>query len=871
MGKSLVIVESPAKAKTINKYLGKDFVVKSSVGHIRDLPVSGSSHRNEKTSKDKASKDKAEKKVKRSEKQVLVDRMSVDPYNGWKAHYEILPGKERVVNELKKLAKDADMIYLATDLDREGEAIAWHLKDVIGGDDDKYRRVVFNEITKTAIQNAFKHPAMLDMDRVNAQQARRFMDRVVGFMVSPLLWKKVARGLSAGRVQSVAVRLVVEREREIHAFIPEEYWELYADLKTANQEKLTMQVTHYKDDAFEPKDQVAIDIALAELNNKQYQVTNIEEKPTKSNPTAPFITSTLQQAASTRLGFGVKKTMMLAQRLYEAGYITYMRTDSTNLSQDALNMVRDYIGKNYGDKYLPKSPNVYTSKKNSQEAHEAIRPSDVNISATSLSDVDVDAVKLYQLIWRQFVACQMTSAEYNSITVTVKAGDFTLKAKGRTLRFDGWTKVQSQLSKNNEDKMLPAVSVEDILELLSLNPDQHFTKPPARYNEASLVKELEKREIGRPSTYATIISTIQDRGYVRLDNRRFYAEKIGEIVTDRLSENFNDLMSYDFTARMEHALDEIANKKQEWREVLDQFFEDFSQHLEIAEQDPDRGGMQLNPLVLTPEIKCPNCGREMGIKTAGTGVFLACSGYALPPKERCKQTINLIPEHETLNILEEAETAETNALRALKRCPKCHTAMDSYLLDNERKLHICGNNPICDGSLVEKGTFKVKSYDGPIIECEKCGSEMHLKSGRFGLYMGCTNQDCKNTRKILKNGDVAPPKEDPVDLPELKCSKSDAHFVLRDGASGIFLAAHNFPKSRETRAPLIEELQRFKYRLPEKFIYLTEAPSHDPNGNPSIVRFSRKNKEQYVTSEVNGKSTGWVMKYVHGKWVDSKK
>jgi DNA topoisomerase I len=866
MGKSLVIVESPAKAKTINKYLGKDFVVKSSVGHIRDLPVSGSSQRNEKTTKDKA-----EKKVKRSEKQVLVDRMSVDPYNGWKAHYEILPGKERVVDELKKLAKDADMIYLATDLDREGEAIAWHLKEVIGGGDDKYRRVVFNEITKTAIKNAFNHPAMLDMDRVNAQQARRFMDRVVGFMVSPLLWKKVARGLSAGRVQSVAVRLVVEREREIHAFIPEEYWELYADLKTADQEKLTMQVTHYKDDVFEPKDRVAIDIALAELNNKQYQVVNIEEKPTKSNPTAPFITSTLQQAASTRLGFGVKKTMMLAQRLYEAGYITYMRTDSTNLSQDALNMVRDYISENYGEKYLPESPNVYRSKKNSQEAHEAIRPSDVNIQATALSDVDVDAIKLYQLIWRQFVACQMTSAEYNAITITVKAGDFTLKAKGRTLRFDGWTKVQSQLNKNNEDKLLPAVSVKDVLALLNLNPDQHFTKPPARYNEASLVKELEKREIGRPSTYATIISTIQDRGYVRLDNRRFYAEKIGEIVTDRLSENFNDLMSYDFTARMEHALDEIANKKQEWREVLDQFFEDFSQHLAIAEQDPDKGGMQLNPLVLTPEIKCPNCGREMGIKTAGTGVFLACSGYALPPKERCKQTINLIPEYETLNILEEAETAETNALRALKRCPKCHTAMDSYLLDNERKLHICGNNPICDGSLVEKGSFKVKSYDGPIIVCDKCGSEMHLKSGRFGLYMGCTNQDCKNTRKILKNGDVAPPKEDPVDLPELKCTKSDAHFVLRDGASGIFLAAHNFPKSRETRAPLVEELQRFKFRLPEKFIYLTQAPSHDPNGNPTIVRFSRKSKEQYVTSEVNGKSTGWIMKYVHGKWIDGKK
>ena len=358
---------------------------------------------------------------------------------------------------------------------------------------------------------------------------------------------------------------------------------------------------------------------------------------------------------------------------------------------------------------------------------------------------------------------------------------------------------------------------------------------------------------------------------MRLDNRRFYAEKIGEIVTDRLSENFNDLMSYDFTARMEQALDEIANKKQEWREVLDQFFSDFSDHLEIAEQEPDKGGMQLNPLVLTPEIKCPNCGREMGIKTAGTGVFLACSGYALPPKLRCKQTINLIPEHETLNILEEGDTAETDALRALKRCPKCHTAMDSYLLDSERKLHICGNNPICDGFIVEKGNFKIKSYEGPIIECEKCGSEMHLKSGRFGLYMGCTNTDCKNTRKILKNGEVAPPKEDPVDLPELKCTKSDAHFVLRDGASGVFLAAHNFPKSRETRAPLIEELQRFKDRLPEKFLYLTEAPNKDPDGNLAIVRFSRKSKQQYVTSEVNGKSTGWVMQYVDGKWVNSKK
>ncbi|MCO6524345.1 MAG: type I DNA topoisomerase, partial [Candidatus Schmidhempelia sp.] len=405
MGKSLVIVESPAKAKTINKYLGKEFIVKSSIGHIRDLPVSGSKRNI--LAQDTEDK-KVKTKVKRTPEQVLVDRMGVDPYHDWQANYEILPGKERVVGELKKLAKDADTIYLATDLDREGEAIAWHLKEVIGGDDEKYRRVVFNEITKTAIQNAFHSPAKLDIDRVNAQQARRFMDRVVGFMLSPLLWKKVARGLSAGRVQSVAVRLVVEREREIRAFVPEEFWELHANLLTINKAKLSMQVTHFKDDVYKPKNQQDIDLALNLLKNKPYKVTERELKPTKSRASAPFITSTLQQAASTRLGYGVKKTMMLAQRLYEAGYITYMRTDSTNLSQDALDMVRNYIGEQFGVKYLPKTPNLYSSKQNSQEAHEAIRPSDVNLQSEQIKDIEADAKKLYQLIWQQFVACQMT-------------------------------------------------------------------------------------------------------------------------------------------------------------------------------------------------------------------------------------------------------------------------------------------------------------------------------------------------------------------------------------------------------------------------------------------------------------------------------
>ncbi|KAB7700488.1 type I DNA topoisomerase [Plesiomonas shigelloides] len=871
MGKSLVIVESPAKAKTINKYLGSDFIVKSSVGHIRDLPTSGSASTAAKKAPVSTKGLSPEEKAivtKKKERDSLISRMGIDPYHDWKAHYEILPGKEKVVTELKTLAEKADKIYLATDLDREGEAIAWHLREVIGGDDTRYQRVVFNEITKNAIQQAFEAPSELNLDRVNAQQARRFLDRVVGYMVSPLLWKKVARGLSAGRVQSVAVRLVVEREREIKAFIPEEYWELHADLNVG-ETPLRMQVMQRNGKAFEPVTGEETAAAVSLLQRAQYVVAEREDRPTSSKPSAPFITSTLQQAASTRLGYGVKKTMMLAQRLYEAGHITYMRTDSTNLSQDALGMVRGYIESEFGEKYLPTSPVVYSSKENAQEAHEAIRPSDVNVLAEQLKDMEQDAQKLYQLIWRQFVACQMMPAKYDSTTLLVSAGEFTLKAKGRTLRFDGWTRVQPAMRKNDEDQTLPHVEQGQILGMIALDPSQHFTKPPARFSEASLVKELEKRGIGRPSTYAAIISTIQDRGYVRVENRRFYAEKMGEIVSDRLEENFTKLMSYDFTAHMEGELDDVANGKEEWRQVLNRFFKDFTSRLEVAEKDETEGGMRANPMVLT-DIDCPTCGRQMGIRTATTGVFLGCSGYALPPKERCKTTINLIPEAELLNILE-GDVAETNALMARRRCAKCGTAMDSYLLDNTRKLHVCGNNPSCDGYEIETGEFRLKGYDGPVIECDKCGAEMHLKVGRFGKYMGCTNPDCKNTRKILKSGEIAPPKEDPVPLPELACEKSDAYFVLRDGAAGVFLAANTFPKSRETRAPLVEELVRFKERLPEKLRYLADAPVADPEGNKTTVRFSRKTKQQYVASEKEGKATGWSAFYVDGKWVAKEK
>ncbi|MFT6466016.1 type I DNA topoisomerase [Halopseudomonas sp.] len=863
MGKALVIVESPAKAKTINKYLGNDFIVKSSIGHIRDLPTSGSGKTESKPKggrKPAASAPEVDKKTKA--RMQLVKRMGVDPDNGWKAHYEILPGKEKVIDELRRLAKDADTIYLATDLDREGEAIAWHLRESIGGDEGRYKRVVFNEITKKAIQEAFAKPGELDLNRVNAQQARRFLDRVVGYMVSPLLWQKIARGLSAGRVQSVAVKLIVDREREIRAFIPEEFWEVHALLNTPQSQSMRFEVAKQNGETFRPINKAQTDKALALLKDADYSVTKREDKPTSSKPNAPFITSTLQQAASTRLGFGVKKTMMMAQRLYEAGYITYMRTDSTNLSADAIGMARGYIEKNFGAKYLPEKPNVYSSKDGAQEAHEAIRPSDVKLKTGDLKGMEKDAERLYELIWRQFLACQMTPAQYLSTLITVTAGDFELRAKGRILKFDGYTKVMPQQGKGGEDEVLPDVKVKDVMALEKLDPKQHFTKPPARYSEASLVKELEKRGIGRPSTYASIISTIQDRGYVSQNNRRFYAEKMGDIVTERLAESFPNLMDYSFTATMEESLDEVAQGGVIWKKVLDDFYKDFSLKLSVAETAEDGKGMRANEPTLT-DIACKECGRPMMIRTASTGVFLGCSGYALPPKERCKSTVNLVPGNE---VAADDDEGESRVLRNKRRCPICSTAMDSYLVDEKRKLHVCGNNPDCNGFEIEEGQFKIKGYDGPIIECDKCGSEMQLKTGRFGKYFGCTNSECKNTRKLLKSGEAAPPKMDPVKMPELKCEKVDDVYVLRDGASGMFLAASQFPKNRETRAPLVKELLPHREEIDPKYHFLLDAPAKDPDGLPTVIRYSRKTKEQYVQSEVEGKPSGWRAFYDGKRW-----
>jgi DNA topoisomerase-1 len=464
----------------------------------------------------------------------------------------------------------------------------------------------------------------------------------------------------------------------------------------------------------------------------------------------------------------------------------------------------------------------------------------------------------------------MTDAVYDVTNVTVSGGDFELVAKGRVVRFDGWTKVQPPKGKNDDEQVLPEVQVGDELKIKDLLPKQHFTKPAPRYSEASLVKELEKRGIGRPSTYASIISTIQERGYVLTKNRRFYASKIGEIVTDRLAESFSNLMDYGFTASMEENLDVIASGQKDWKQTLDEFYADFTKRLEQAEKPVEEGGMSNIKSVET-DMLCPKCQtHNLMIRNSTMGTFLGCSGFALPPKERCTHTINLIPGDE-IEAVDKDDEAESRNLLLKKRCQKCGSAMDAYLIDEHRKLHVCGNNPSCNGYLVEEGSFKIKGYDGPVIECDKCGSDMQLKVGRFGKYFGCTNSDCKNTRKLLRNGEPAPPKADPIPMPHLKCQKVDDHYVLRDGASGIFLAASQFPKNRETRAPLVEEILSVKDQLDPKFRYLTTAPAEDPDGHKTQIRYSRKNKEQYVMSEKDGKATGWSAVYRDGQWREVEK
>jgi DNA topoisomerase-1 len=716
MGKSLVIVESPAKAKTINKYLGADYTVLASIGHIKDLPTK---------------------------------ELGVDVDNNFEPHYEVIPdskkrNNKKIVSELKKAAKASDAIYLAADPDREGEAICAHLaEEIVPKKPPKpVFRVMFNEITKNAIQDAFKEPKQVNQDLVDAQQARRVLDRLVGYKVSPILWKTIGGKLSAGRVQTVAVRLVVEREREIEAFVKTEYWSIIANLAAAlppnfdsklyKIEDKTLKTGKFDEDLKPTEvhvktDKEAGDI-VAEAEKEKFVVESVATKERKRNATPPFITSKLQQDAARKFGFSVKKTMTIAQKLYEGielgnegavGLITYMRTDSTRVSEAALNEVRVFIGSEYGEKYLPGKPNAYRSKKDAQDAHEAIRPTDVTRTPDSLANkLGPDELKLYRLIWQRFVASQMMPAVFDQTTIDITAGRFTFRATGSVQKFDGFLKVYQEsrestqvIADEDEERDLPMVKEGEELSLNSISPNQHFTEPPPRYSEATLVKALEEKGIGRPSTYAAIMTTIQDREYVEKIEGRFHPTPLGMTVNDLLVASFDDIFNTTYTARMEEELDEIEEGKLDWRTALHEFYGKFSKDLETA-AETIKGKKKMS--IPTDEV-CEKCGSRMVIKFGRFGQFLACETYP-----ECQNT-------------REVGSKKTEA----------------------------------DGS-GNGGTEKAEE----IPVCELCGREMALKKGRFGAFYGCTGYpECKNIRKIAKGEQkpVGPAGAARRDMPEGWC------------------------------------------------------------------------------------------------------
>ena len=862
MPRSLVIVESPAKAKTISKYLGSDYVVKSSVGHIRDLPKKGKNVKEKITLPKGLSPEEKIIQKKINDRKRLVRRMGVDPDNSWAATYEVIPEKEKVIKELKSIAKKCDSVILATDLDREGEAIAWHLRESLTKENKNFSRVRFNQITRDSIQKAFEEPLDIDTNLVNAQQARRFLDRVVGFELSPLLWAKVARNLSAGRVQSVALRLLVEREKKIREFKPEEFWDI-SFTGSKNSQPINFSLSRKKSDPLLKEEEAKLIESL--ILNSDLKISDVIKKPTNSKPRPPFITSTLQQAASTRLGFSVSRTMRAAQKLYENGLITYMRTDAPSLSKESILDARAYIEKNFGDAYLTNAPRIYSSKENAQEAHEAIRPTNAHVTVAHIHDQKDDERKLYEIIWEQFIACQLPDADFLSTSVFIEFEAYQFQAKGREILFDGFLKVYKQ-KESDEDQQLPSLTSGDLLEFDSHKLDKKFTKPPARFSEAALVKELEKKGIGRPSTYANIISTIQDRGYAAIINRRFFVNKIGMIVSDRLLENFDDIMDYNFTASFENRLDDIANGQANWLEVLNEYYKAFQDDLDQAMDEFN--GMRRNNPVITP-LSCPECNtNNLNIRNSATGVFLSCSGYNNAQEYQCKKTLNLISGDEAISIDDQQE-AENLLIK--RRCPKCDVSMDNYLIDEGMKLHVCSNNPDCDGVEVEEGAYKLKGYDGPTLDCHKCGADMQLKTGRFGKYFACSNNNCDATRRLQRNGEPYPIFMDPIPLPQLQCSKVEDHFLLRDSLKGLFLAASQFPKNREARAPEVSELKMAAEALPKKHQFLLSAPEHDDDGNPFIVRYNKTEDTHYLSAEKDGKKTGITAIYSNNSWQISTK
>ncbi|MEO7142126.1 MAG: type I DNA topoisomerase, partial [Bryobacteraceae bacterium] len=676
MAKNLVIVESPAKAKTIGKYLGKDFLVKASLGHVKDLPK----------------KD-----------------LAVDVDRDFQPSYEIIEGKKKLIQELKAAAKIADSVYLAADPDREGEAICYHLQEELTGKTNgkpRFYRVMFNEITKNAIQNAFKEPGTVNINLVEAQQARRVLDRLVGYKISPLLWDKVRRGLSAGRVQTVALRLIVDREREIRAFQTREYWSIDVNLSAKKPPQLSAHLTKRNDENVEIGDETTAKALISQFENSEFNVHSVSTREKRRNPVPPFITSTLQQESARKLRFSVKRTMIIAQRLYEGvelgeegsvGLITYMRTDSTRVSQDALAEVRGLIETRFGKEYRPETPNFYKSKKDAQDAHEAVRPSSaMRAPETVAKYLAEDEMKLYRLIWMRFVASQMTPAVFDQTTIDVAAkgkdgATYLFRATGSVPKFDGYLKVyeEGKDQKDDDDEelkhKLPAVTEGELLKLKSIDPEQHFTEPPPRFTEATLVKELEADGVGRPSTYASILSTIQEREYVKREGGKFIPTELGMVVTDLLLESFHDLFDVTYTASMEEKLDDIEGGKIDWRVAMAEFYERFLKALEHA----GRHMTDIKRMEKPTDLVCDKCGKPMVIKWGRHGSFIACTGY-----------------------------------------PEC---------TNTRELTV--DLPDVDkADLTEQGA---EEY------CENCGRPMVLKKGRFGTFYACSGYpDCKTTKKI---------------------------------------------------------------------------------------------------------------------------
>lgn len=622
MNKKLMIVESPAKAKTINKYLGDGFVVEASYGHVRDLPAS---------------------------------RLAIDVKNNFEPEYVIIPKSKKNVAQIKKIAKSAQEVYLATDLDREGEAIAWHVAYAAGLDDKKTKRITFHEISKDAIQEALKHPREINMNLVDAQQARRILDRLVGYNLSPLLWKKVYKGLSAGRVQSVALRLVVEREREIDGFKAQEYWSIIAVLEKdkINFEARLVEENGKKVEKLDIKSEKDAARIAVLLEKGEYKVEGLNFLVEKRNPSAPFTTSTMQQDAHNRLGFSAKQTMRLAQNLYENGYITYMRTDSVSISSAAQGKIRNYIVKAHGEKFLPDVPRAYKTKsKNAQEAHEAIRPVNVYQTAEKIGGLDLQEAKLYDLIWRRAVASQMKEAELDIVEAKIKNNEFGFIARGQMLRFKGYLVLYPE---RIQEFQMPTLKEGDSLMLIEVKKEQHFTEPPARYSEATLIKALEERGIGRPSTYAPTMSTIQDRGYVIKESGRLKPEKVGFVVNDLLVENFADVVDYGFTAKIEGELDDIAEGKIKWQKAISDFYEPFMKNLTDKSDKIERQKVDEDL-----DEDCPECGKRLVIRRSKTGKFIGCSGFP-----DCKYTKSFVSEAQQVKIDEGNKSIEG------RKCPQC--------------------------------------------------------------------------------------------------------------------------------------------------------------------------------------------------------